>query len=95
MSRGPDESDEKGEEEKNAKEEVKEKVEDEEEWTMDSLLGFGWFHHFQIWVVQTVVAILGKLALRPAKTGSKGFDKKKNLYTYCTFFCPFSQAELF
>ena len=64
MSRGPDESDEKGEEEKNAKEEVKEKVEDEEEWTMDSLLGFGWFHHFQIWVVQTVVAILGKLALR-------------------------------
>ena len=57
----------------NAKEVVEEVVE-EEEWTMDSLLGFGWFHHFQIWVVQTVVAILGKLALRPAKTGSKGFD---------------------
>ena len=70
MSRGPDESDEKGEEEKNAKEEVKEKVEEEEEWTMDSLLGFGRFHHFQIWVVQSVVAILGKLALRPRILGT-------------------------
>ena len=53
----------------NAKEVVEEVVE-EEEWTMDSLLGFGRFHHFQIWVVQSVVAILGKLALRPSILGT-------------------------
>ena len=53
----------------NAKEVVEEVVE-EEEWTMDSLLGFGRFHHFQIWVVQSVVAILGKLALRPRILGT-------------------------
>jgi hypothetical protein len=32
---------------------------EEEEWTMDSLLGFGRFHYFQIWVVQALVAVLG------------------------------------
>ena len=53
----------------NAKEVVEEVVE-EEEWTMDSLLGFGRFHHFQIWVVQSVVAILGQLALRPSILGT-------------------------
>jgi hypothetical protein len=31
----------------------------EDEWTMDTLLGFGRFHHFQILGVQTLVAILG------------------------------------
>jgi hypothetical protein len=41
-------------------EEKKKEEEEEEEWTMDNLLGFGRFHHFQIWVVQTVVAIIGK-----------------------------------
>jgi hypothetical protein len=32
---------------------------EEEEWTMDRLLGFGRFHYFQIWVVQALVAVLG------------------------------------
>jgi hypothetical protein len=45
---------------KNEVDEKKEKKDEEEEWTMDNLLGFGRFHHFQIWVVQTVVAIIGK-----------------------------------
>jgi hypothetical protein len=33
----------------------------EEEWTIDSLLGFGKFHYFQVWVIQTVIAFLGRL----------------------------------
>jgi hypothetical protein len=37
---------------------------------MDNLLGFGRFHHFQIWVVQTVVAILGK-EVQPVVYSSK------------------------
>jgi hypothetical protein len=38
---------------------MEKKEQEEEEWTMDSLLGFGRFHYFQIWVVQALVAVLG------------------------------------
>jgi hypothetical protein len=37
-----------------------EKKEDEEEWTIDNLLGFGKFHYFQVWIIQTVIAFLGR-----------------------------------
>ena len=30
-------------------------------WDLDSVLGFGNYQHFQIWVVQTLVAIIGAL----------------------------------
>jgi hypothetical protein len=42
-------------------EEEGKKEEEKEEWTIDSLLGFGKFHYFQVWVIQTVIAFLGRL----------------------------------
>jgi hypothetical protein len=42
---------------------------------MDRLLGFGRFHHFQIWVVQTVVAVLGRRAV---------YLFTYSTYMYCT-----------
>ncbi len=50
--------DEEGEEEEK---EEKDKQEKEEEWTMDKLLGFGRFHHFQLWVIQALLSALGRL----------------------------------
>jgi hypothetical protein len=49
----------KKDEEGEAKEEGEEK--EEEEWTMDKLLGFGRFHHFQLWVIQALLSALGRL----------------------------------
>ncbi len=43
------------------KDEEGEKEEEEEEWTMDKLLGFGRFHHFQLWVIQALLSALGRL----------------------------------
>jgi hypothetical protein len=42
-------------------EEGEEKEEEGEEWTMDKLLGFGRFHHFQLWVIQALLSALGRL----------------------------------
>jgi hypothetical protein len=50
----------KNEEGEKEEEEVKD-VEEEEEWTMDKLLGFGRFHHFQLWVIQALLSALGRL----------------------------------
>ncbi len=43
------------------KDEEGEKEKKEEEWTMDKLLGFGRFHHFQLWVIQALLSALGRL----------------------------------
>jgi hypothetical protein len=42
-------------------EEKEEGEEEEEDWTMDKLLGFGRFHHFQLWVIQALLSALGRL----------------------------------
>jgi len=52
---------EKEEKKKQEGEEEKEEEEEEEEWTMDKLLGFGRFHHFQLWVIQALLSALGRL----------------------------------
>ncbi len=58
---------------------------------MDNLLGFGRFHHFQIWVVQTVVAILGKevqtvvCSSKSIYTGRKKFAKYEILRHSTTY----------
>ncbi len=49
----------KKDEEEEEKEE-EDKQEEEEEWTMDKLLGFGRFHHFQLWVIQALLSALGR-----------------------------------
>ncbi len=56
--------------EEREKEEEGEK-EEEEEWTMDKLLGFGRFHHFQLWVIQALLSVLGRLQSFSAMKFSK------------------------
>ena len=34
---------------------------DQKVWDLDTVLGFGNYQHFQIWVVQSLIAIIGAL----------------------------------
>ena len=37
------------------------KVADQKTWDLDTMLGFGYYQYFQVWVVQTLIAIIGAM----------------------------------